>query len=346
MIRTNNRAQSVPLKSRIAHKVWRNLLNSPLGASVEKVLVWLGHLYPYRYWPGQGAAIAEISRQRAGQDLVATLADGVQIVVPAIPEGVSLYMKGAYVEEGTVHLFQRFMKQGYVFFDVGANMGAYTFLGANSCGSTGHVYAFEPQPNLTKYLERSVTLNRYETKVSVVCAAVSNDHGSQATLFYAANRDGTGIPSLFAHEWLDPESGMRVPTVSVDGYRQEKRIGRVHVIKIDVEGAEMLVLRGMRRTLEETPPDLMVLEVLPDTLSFRYIEKGGPLKQHPGASTPENVVQFLTGYGYEPRHIRRDGRLGRIYNHADLQSITWSTNIAFVSPRLKNTRPEVFAVNS
>jgi len=139
---------------------------------------------------------------------------------------------------------------------------------------------------------------------------------------------------------------MRVPTVSVDGYRQEKGIGRVHVIKIDVEGAEMLVLRGMQRTLEETPPDLMVLEVLPDTLSFRYIKKGTPLKQAPSAATPKNVAQFLTGYGYEPRHIRRDGRLGRIYNHADLQSITWSTNIAFVSPRLKNTRPEVFAVNS
>jgi len=200
MIRTNNRAQSVPLKSRIAHNVWRNLLNSPVGASVEQVLVWLGHLYPYRYWPGQGAAIAEISRQRAGQDLVATLADGVQIVVPSIPEGVSLYMRGGYVEEGTVHLFQRFMKQGYVFFDVGANMGVYTFLGAKSCGSTGNVYAFEPQVNLTEYLERSVTLNRYETRVTVVCAAVSNDHGSQATLFYAVNRDGTGIPSLFARE--------------------------------------------------------------------------------------------------------------------------------------------------
>jgi len=346
MIKTNNHAQSVPLKQRIAHSVWRFLLDSPLGASVEQALIWLGHLYPYHYWPGQGAAIAEISQQRAGQDLVATLADGVQIVVPAIPEGVLAYMKGCYVEEGTVRLFQRFVRKGNILFDVGANMGVYTFLAAKSCGSAGHVYAFEPQANLVKCLDRSVSLNGYEARVTVVCAAVSNDHGSQATLFYAANRDGTGIPSLFAHEWLDAESGMRVPTVSVDGYRQEKGIERVDVIKIDVEGAEMLVLRGMQRTLEETPPDLMVLEVLPDTLSFQNIAMGAPLHQAPNAATPDNVVKFLTGHGYEPRHIRRNGCLGRVYNYADLQSITWSTNIAFVLPNLKITRPEVFAVDS
>ena len=336
----------VKLRSRVAHNVWRNLLNSPVGARVEQALVWLGHLFPYHYLPSEGAAIAEISRRKIGQDLIATLADGVQIVVPAIPEGVGLYMKGGYEGAETVHLFQRFMKQGHVFFDVGANMGFFTFLGAKSCGSTGHVYAFEPQGNLTKYLERTVVLNKYGTRVTVACAAVSNDHGSQATLYYAANRDGTGIPSLFAHEWLDAASGMCVPTVSVDGYRQEKGIARVNVIKIDVEGAEMLVLRGMQHTLEETPPDLIVLEVLPATLSFRNIEKGAPLKQASMAATLENVVQFLTVYGYEPRRILRDGHLGRIYNHADLQSITWRTNIAFVSPRLKNTRPEVFAVNS
>ena len=108
----------------------------------------------------------------------------------------------------------------------------------------------------------------------------------------------------------------------------------------------MLVLRGMQHTLKEAPPELMVLEVLPATLSFRNIEQGAPLKQAPGAATPENVVQFLTGYDYEPRHIQRDGRVGHIYNQADLQSITWSTNIAFVLPKLRNTRPELFAVNS
>jgi FkbM family methyltransferase len=255
-------------------------------------------------------------------------------------------MKGCHVEEGTVRLFQRFTREGDFFFDIGANMGVYSFLCAKYCGPSGRVYAFEPQAHLIGYLERSLILNKYETRMTVVCAAVSNVHGSQATLFHAANRDGTGIPSLFTHEWLDAESGTRVPTVSVDGYRQEKGMERVDVIKIDTEGAEMLVLRGMQHTLEETPPDLIVLEVLPDTLSFRYIEKGAPLKRAPNAATPENVVQFLTMYGYEPRHIWRDGRLGQIYNHADLQRITWSTNIAFVSPRLKNTRPKVFAVNS
>jgi hypothetical protein len=136
---------------------------------------------------------------------------------------------------------------------------------------------------------------------------------------------------------------MRVPTVSIDGYRRDKGIDRIDAMKIDVEGAEMLVLRGMRETLQAAPPDLMVLEVLPESLFFQSIAQGAPLKHAPTAATPVGVVQFLAAYGYEARRIGQDGQLGPSYNDAALQSITWSTNIGFVLPGLKTTRPEVFA---
>jgi len=319
-----------------------------VGARIERVLVWLGHRYPYNL-PARGAIIAQIAqRKQSSKRVKATLLNGVQVILPSVIDAYSIYLTGCLnAEEATTFLLQRMLKPGDVFLDIGANMGFYTFWVAKICGQSGHVYAFEPQGNLAKYLERSIVLNNYGTRVTVVCAAVSSDHISQATLYHAANRDGTGgLPSLFAHKWLDAETGMDVPTVSIDGYRQENGIKRVNGIKIDVEGAEMLVLRGMQHTLEEAPPELIVLEVNPDTISFRNIENGAPLMQAPGAATPENVVQFLTGYGYEPRHIRRDGRVGRIYNQADLQNITPGTNIAFVSPMLRNTRPELFAVNS
>ena len=185
----DDQCQKIPLRSRLAHGVWRTLLNSPAGSWVEQALVWSGHLSPHQSWPGQGAAVGEISRMRAGQSLIATLVGGVQIVVPAIPEGVALYIKGRYVEEGTVQLFHRFWKPGQVFFDVGANMGLFTFLGAKACGSTGQVYAFEPQVNLVRYLERSVALNECGHTVTIVGAAVSSDHSTHATLYYAANRE-------------------------------------------------------------------------------------------------------------------------------------------------------------
>jgi FkbM family methyltransferase len=341
----DDQCQKIPLRSRLAHGVWRTLLNSPAGSWVEQALVWSGHLSPHQSWPGQGAAVGEISRMRAGQSLIATLVGGVQIVVPAIPEGVALYIKGRYVEEGTVQLFHRFWKPGQVFFDVGANMGLFTFLGAKACGSTGQVYAFEPQVNLVRYLERSVALNECGHTVTIVGAAVSSDHSTHATLYYAANREGTGIPSLLAHDWLDQTSGMRVPTVSIDGYRRDQGVDRIDAMKIDVEGAEMLVLRGMRETLQATPPDLLVLEVLPERLSFQGIALGAHLKHAPTAATPGGVARFLAAYGYEPRRIGQDGQLGPTYDNAALQSINGSTNVGFVLPGLTTTRPEIFALD-
>jgi hypothetical protein len=89
----------------------------------------------------------------------------------------------------------------------------------------------------------------------------------------------------------------------------------------------------------------LVLEVLPECLSFQHIAQGAQLKHAPLAATPDGVVQCLAAHGYEPRRIGRDGRLGSTYNDAALRSVSWSTNIGFVLPGLKTTRPELFAFN-
>jgi FkbM family methyltransferase len=334
---------ALPLGSRVAHRVWQTALAGSAGPMVERALVWGGHLFPYRSWPGQGAAIGEIARRKAGQSLIATLAGGVRIVVPAIPEGVGLYMTGTYVERETVRLFQRFWRPGQIFFDVGANMGLYTFLAARACGRTGHVHAFEPQTALVAHLERSAALNTSGAAVTITYAAVCDDHDGHAVLYHGADREGTGIPSLLMHGWLDPTSGVRVPTVSIDGYCQANRIGRIDAMKIDVEGAEMGVLNGMRETFQRSPPELIVLEVLPASLSFQNISGGASLPQAASAALPGGVLARLAQHGYQARPIHPDGRLGAPCTVDDLAGLAWSLNLAFVRPGMSSARPELFA---
>ena len=330
-------------KSRWAHAVFGALLDGPLGNSVERALVWRAHRHPYRYLRGSGAIIAQITRRRAGdQRLVATLVNGTRLVVPPIPEGVGLYLKGAWVEADVANLFDRFLREEDIFFDIGANMGFYTFMAAKRCGPAGRVYAFEPQPNLVRCLQRSVTLNGYETWVVVEEVAVTDKHNAQVTLYYAANKETTGTPSILAHEWLDKRSAVRVPGISIDGYVQDRGIDRINAIKMDIEGAEMFALRGMRRTLAEVGPHLLVLEVLPPVLSFQDIARSAPLHAASNATRPEEVMRFLGQYGYEPCLILDDGRIGRAYTLTELQNVTRATNVAFVCPGPKQSRPDVF----
>jgi FkbM family methyltransferase len=332
----------VKLKSRLAAKLYDILLDSPVGDNVERSLVWLGHRYPYRYLPTQGAAIGQIA-QRKTQDLVATLVDGTKIVVPPLPAGADLYLKGCGGEEETANLWRRFLSEGDLFFDIGAHMGVYTFMAAKSCGASGRVYAFEAQADLVGYLQKSVALNGYEMRVVVEHAAVADKHKDQVTLYLAKDKEATGIPSLLPHEWLDTRSGVSVPSISIDGYRQDRGIGKISALKIDIEGAEMFALRGMERTLAEAAPDLLVLEVLPQSLSFSNIAEGAPLRADYHMARPDELVSFLGKHGYECRQILKDGRIGWVYTLANLQDVTRATNVVFVSPDLKRGRPELFA---
>ena len=333
----------VKFRSLVAAKVLDTLLDSPSAESVERILVWLGHKYPYRL-PARGAIVGQLARRKAGKDLVATLIHNVKISVPSIPEGVSLYFAGCLMgEEKTTNLLNRVLRKGDIFFDIGAHFGFYTFMAASLCGPSGQIHAFEPQPALIEYLLRSVVLNGYEDRVTIQHAAVGEIHRGKATLFFAENKESTGIPSVFPHEWLDVKSGLAVPAVSIDGYLEDKGISRIDVIKMDIEGAEMLALHGMQATLNLSPPDLLILEISPPLVSFQSISAGVPLQASPDAAKPVEVVSFLREYGYEPREILKDGPIGRAYTLAELRSITWTMNVAFVSPNLKQNRPEVFA---
>jgi FkbM family methyltransferase len=146
---------------------------------------------------------------------------------------------------------------GDVFVDVGANLGVYTLAAAQSVGSGGLVLAFEPSDQVYSYLRRSIGLNRCANVVSTKLAL--SDTKGEARLY----RSRIGSDSL---ESPGPDYDV-VPTDTLDHVIDSYAPERIRCIKIDVEGAELSVLRGAEGTLRRYHPDV-ILEVNPDTQRF------------------------------------------------------------------------------
>lgn len=187
----------------------------------------------------------------------------------------------AYEAEVTSYLLA-VLRPGMVFVDVGANLGYYTLLAAKSVGSEGRVHAFEPAPVQFEHLSLNVEVNGGTNVVLNDCALAEGD-GKEVKLFLA---DGWNHGTHSLGQGVGEQR--RICTVrctSLDEYVARHSITRLDVMKMDVEGAELRVLRGSVRTIERLKPQVVVFEACE------------ALARSLGDSTRE-VKEFLEARGY------------------------------------------------
>lgn len=130
-----------------------------------------------------------------------------------------------------------------VVIDVGAHVGIWSLLAARRVPSA-RIHAFEPVPERVERLRAHVQHNRAINVVINPCAAGA-ENGSFS--FFGVHEGNTGASSLVRRAASDVE--IRVPMVTLDAYVVQKGIDRVDVIKVDVEGAEILVFNGATKLL-------------------------------------------------------------------------------------------------
>jgi FkbM family methyltransferase len=157
------------------------------------------------------------------------------------------------VEPEKTDALLRVLEPGQVFFDIGANIGYYTQLASDRLGPGGTVVAFEPSPRNLSYLYRHVTLNR-ASNVVIVPVACSDTTG---LAMFAENADCAEGRLVQAGIGPAPTRPSLVATVAIDDV--VRLIGQTpHVVKIDVEGAEVQVLRGAAATIATARPILIL----------------------------------------------------------------------------------------
>jgi len=139
--------------------------------------------------------------------------------------------------------FRSAVGRGAVVLDIGANVGAYTLMFASWAGPAGRVFAFEPAPDARAGLLTHLRLNRLDDRVEISDAAMSSRVGRAS---FALHPSG-GASSLRVQS-VDRARVIDVPAETIDHFCEARQL-RPTVIKIDVEGAELDVLRGGRETL-------------------------------------------------------------------------------------------------
>lgn len=176
--------------------------------------------------------------------------------------------------------------QGDIFYDVGANVGIYTCFAASMINS-GEVVAFEPEPNNIEHLQLNLELNGLKADIQQTALADSN---GSVELSLAGAEAGEGEHALSTNSSPDT---LEVPMAKGDSIIDRNDLPSPTVVKIDVEGAELAVLRGLQNTLAESVR-LIYVEVHPSKLP----EFG---------DSASDVREFLGSAGYEVTEISERG---------------------------------------
>jgi FkbM family methyltransferase len=206
--------------------------------------------------------------------------------------GRYIYYFGVWEPNLTAWL-RRTLSIGDVFVDVGANVGYFSLMASRLVGTEGRAVAIEALPGTYQRLQSNIDANR-ATNVRAVCIAAWD---AETTLEFFTRADGTAGTTTAYAEWAErwnliPVERVRAQplatVLSVD------EIARVRVIKIDAEGAEWRVLKGLAQVLEQCRDDLaIVMELAPELLR----------KDH---SSPEAIAAFLLPYGFHPYRLEND----------------------------------------
>ncbi len=178
--------------------------------------------------------------------------------------------------------------------DIGANFGWYTTLFSRLVGPGGAVHAFEPIPPTFLELQRNVRLNGSPANVCLNPVALGEREGTLT--LHVPTRIWLGpsfASAVIQHE--GPHASYECGMKTLDGYLEEAGAERVDLVKCDVEGGELAVLRGAHELLSSPHPPMWFLEVQESsTVPFGY--------------RPEDLFMHLQGYGYESFHLE-GGRL-------------------------------------
>ena len=242
---------------------------------------------------GRGLGLHRIPLfSRAYESLSSNLIQGVTL---ANVDGQKLYVKAdashisnslitmGVWEKRETEIFLSLIKPHMTVLDVGAHVGYYTLLAAKR---VAQVYAFEPDPESFELMTRSVKVNGY-TNVKCFPAAVTNKTG-RANFHIDSEAWGN---SLSSENVSSPLRQLDVETVCLDELYAAGSLGdRIDLLKIDVQGAEELVLNGAERILTKCRP-IILIEVEPQRL------------RNMGTDPADLLKSLERNYGYELRAI-------------------------------------------
>lgn len=186
---------------------------------------------------------------------------------------------------------ERRLRPGDVFIDVGANIGYYTLMTSPIVGSEGHVVSIEASPIIVEILKKHIAINNLQN-VRVICAAASSERGK--LIVHHAKNTNIGATSV-----IEDFDDCSLPSIEVDAaplfeLLTPDEIAKARLIKIDVEGAEWMVLQGLIPIIPKLREDAeILLEVAHEKLSQF-------------GKSFHDVIETFAAFGFHPYLLRNE----------------------------------------
>jgi FkbM family methyltransferase len=190
-------------------------------------------------------------RTQLGFDLLMDPADYLSVLL--IRDGV--------FEVPETDLVTRILRPGDTCIDAGCHLGYYSCLAACLVEGTGRVFAFDANPAACESARRNLALNGL-CSCEVIQVAVSEREGDRT--FYLSTNDQTGLSSLGPIP-LQKET-ISVPSLRLGNFINERGLDRIRLLKLDVEGAEEIALKGLGNCLEAHIIDFILAECYDERL--------------------------------------------------------------------------------
>lgn len=246
---------------------------------------------------------------------VSSRSHGISMFVDAVDLHATPYALlgfGDYESDETVFLKSVFC-DGDVLLDVGANLGWYSLvLGRHR--PWAKVFAFEPIPSTVSVLKRNIELNKLDN-VEPICLGVSDREGELSFLYAPDVSGATSLKVLGQKRGKSVIQSVVCKVTRLDSFCANRNLVPA-ILKIDVEGAELMVLQGAGDVLQHAP--IILVELLRKwSQAFNY--------------HPNDVFHYLEKFGYRAWVFAEDGS-GLLQPCESVDEETAQTNFLFMHP--------------
>ena len=235
----------------------------------------------------------------------------------------AIFFNGSY-ERGTIHLLDHCLREGDTFLDVGANIGMMSLFASKRIGAEGVVYAFEPQKEIYEILKKNIEINA-ATNIRPIRIGIGSS--KKKAPFYRNITVGRGADSFIRESPEAPMWEESVEILPLDSVVEERGIETVRMIKIDVEGWELEVLKGAKALLSRPEAPILIVEC-----SRRRVNKG----------SPEEIFEFIKSVNryliYRP--AKNKGTVSALIEIKTVGDLPYHDNLFCCPPEVQSSLPK------
>lgn len=213
-------------------------------------------------------------------------------VFPCDEMGSEVIEYGMY-EQLTIELIRAFVKKGFFFVDIGANLGLHTIAAGYSLGNTAEqrVFAFEPAPDIFKLLELNISLNDLKSVCIIDNVAIGEKEGI-AFLNLSTDKNNIGENTI-SNKPNDNSIVCEMKTLDCKFLSNNSVYSHPIIIKVDIEGYELFALQGGSHWLNQINECAIIYEVCAAQYKqYRY--------------KPEDIIKILNEYGFTEHFLIDD----------------------------------------